>query len=311
MIASAKQSVAILMATYNGERFLEEQLVSILAQSCNSWKLYVSDDGSSDATLSILLRYQEKYGCDRINIFAGPRKGFAQNFLSLIRRPEVQGDYYAFCDQDDIWHEDKLEKSLAVLSAVPVDVPAIYCTRTRLINEVGETVGFSPLFLRAPGFRNALVQSLAGANTMMINVVAHEIMASIPADVEIVSHDWMAYMLISGCGGHVFYDPEPTLDYRQHSANIVGANSSLIDRLVRMRKMLHGNFRNWNRLNLLVLAIYREQLSGDSLKALEYFETARDAPLVRRLSLLKKSGVYRQAMLDNIGLFLATSLKRI
>lgn len=311
LAASPKRSVAILMATYNGECFLKEQLDSILEQSWDAWKLYVSDDGSCDATMSILLRYQEKFGSERFTIFAGPQKGFAQNFLSLIRRQEVQGDYYAFCDQDDIWHVDKLQKSLAVLSAIPADVPAIYCARTRLVDELGRGIGFSPLFPRVPSFRNALVQSVAGANTMTINGAAREILALIPESAEVVSHDWMAYLLISGSGGQVFYDPEPTVDYRQHGANLIGSNSSLCDRLVRLRKMLHGTFRKWNDLNIGVLAMFRERLSADSMNALDCFEAARDASFFNRFFLLKRSGVYRQTRLGNIGLLVASWLKRL
>ena len=90
----------------------------------------------------------------------------------------------------------------------------------------------------------------------------------IPESAEVVSHDWMAYLLISGSGGQVFYDPEPTVDYRQHGANLIGSNSSLCDRLVRLRKMLHGTFRKWNDLNIGVLAMFRERLSADSMNAL-------------------------------------------
>lgn len=303
--------VALLLTTFNGERFIEQQLASIVKQTHRNWRLYVSDDGSGDATLSILRRYQEQLGTERIRIFNGPQKGFAQNFLSLIRHPQVQGDYFAFSDQDDTWFEDKLERGLAALAATPQTLPAIYCSRTRLVDELGRMIGFSPLFDRAPSFRNALVQNLAGANTMLLNNGARELLARTATDVQVVSHDWLAYLLVSGCGGRVIYDPEPTLDYRQHGANLIGSNSSFRERILRIRMMLGGTFREWNQQNLRVLDCCRGKLEGNNRLALEYFELARNAGLLRRLYLLNKAGVYRQTWLGNIGLILAASIRRI
>ena len=105
-------SVAILLGTYNGEKFLEAQLDSLEAQSVTNWTLYVSDDGSTDATLDIIHRYQSKWGTDKIRYRLGPQKGFAQNFLSLACDTSIKADYYAFCDQDDVWLPEKLSIAL-------------------------------------------------------------------------------------------------------------------------------------------------------------------------------------------------------
>ena len=103
-------SVAILLGTYNGERFLEAQLDSLESQTARHWKLYVSDDGSTDATLDIIQRYQSKWSADKIQYQLGPQKGFAQNFLSLACDPDIKADYFAFCDQDDVWLPEKIER---------------------------------------------------------------------------------------------------------------------------------------------------------------------------------------------------------
>lgn len=101
-------SVAILMGTFNGEKYLAEQLDFLEAQTVTNWRLYVSDDGSTDATLDIIHRYQSKWGTDKIQYRLGPQKGFAQNFLSLACDTSIKADYYAFCDQDDVWLPEKL-----------------------------------------------------------------------------------------------------------------------------------------------------------------------------------------------------------
>ena len=100
----AKQPhVAILMCTLNGERFLKEQLDSFTTQTHQDWTLWVSDDGSTDQTLEILRATQAEWGADRLKIVEGPRKGFARNFLSLACRAEIEAEYFAFSDQDDVW----------------------------------------------------------------------------------------------------------------------------------------------------------------------------------------------------------------
>ena len=303
--------VALLLTTFNGEKFIEQQLDSIVKQTHRNWKLYVSDDGSEDATLSIVQRYQKQLGSDRIFIFNGPQQGFAQNFLSLIRNPQIQGDYFAFSDQDDIWFEDKLERSLSALTATQQSLPVIYCSRTRLVDESEQVIGYSPLFKRSPSFRNALVQSIAGANTMLLNNKARELLARTAKDTHVVSHDWLAYILVSGCGGRVIYDPKPTLDYRQHGDNLIGSNSGFKDRVLRIRMMLGGTFREWNQQNLQALDCCREKLEINNRLTLEYFEQARDANFFRRFYLLGKAGIYRQTRLGNIGLILAASIRRI
>lgn len=307
----AESHVAILLATYNGELFIEQQLDSIIRQSHANWILYISDDGSTDATLSILYRYRKALGAEKIYIFDGPRQGFAQNFLSLIRHPKVAGDYFAFCDQDDIWFDDKLQRAVSALSKLSPEYPALYCSRTQLIDSVGKVTGDSPLFKREPSFRNALVQSLAGANTMMLNSIARKLLASVEPNAQVVSHDWLAYLLISGCGGRVVYDLEPTLSYRQHGSNLIGANGGLKARAVRMLKVFCGVFKKWNKDNIMVLDSFHDRLDSSSYKALKYFSSARSSNPVYRIYFLRKSGVYRQTWLDNIALITVALMGRI
>jgi glycosyltransferase involved in cell wall biosynthesis len=170
MIATGDPSVAILLGTFNGERFLEAQLDSLESQTVRHWKLYVSDDGSTDATLDIIHRYQSKWGAHKIQYRTGPPKGFAQNFLSLACDPSIKADYYAFCDQDDMWLPEKL--SVAVKHIARKSSPRqfyAYGGRTTYSDEKLKLIGLSPLFVFPRTFRNALIQSIAGGNTMVFN----------------------------------------------------------------------------------------------------------------------------------------------
>lgn len=308
---SKDRSVAVLMCTYNGADYLREQLDSIGAQTFDGWTLYVSDDGSTDATLEVLSEYQLKWGQHRVLIFDGPRKGFAENFISLVRREQVKGTYFAFSDQDDIWFTDKLERSITCLESLVGSDPALYCSRTRLVDSARNVLGVSPLFSRAPAFENALVQSIAGANTMVINQPARDLLMRLPENMPLVAHDWLAYILVSGSGGKVVYDARPTLDYRQHSGNLIGANATFVEKLRRLKGMLSGRFARWNDANLTVLNAMAPLLSEQSRRILADFDSARSAGFFKRLASLRRAGVYRQTTRDNVILLVAACLGRI
>jgi glycosyltransferase involved in cell wall biosynthesis len=303
--------VAIVMCTYNGAAYIQKQLDSFADQTFTNWTLYVSDDSSTDATRQILTEYQSRWGSERLVIFSGPCRGFAANFVSLIQRPEVVGDYFAFSDQDDVWFADKLQRSLSRLAPVGAQTPALYCSRTRLIDAAGKVIGFSPLFPRQPSFQNALVQSIAGANTMLVNRAGRELLLQLPDEISLVAHDWLAYLLISGCGGKVFYDVEPCLDYRQHDGNLIGANASFRDRLIRLRQMVSGRFAQWNDANTSILKRMCLLLTEENREVLAFFDVGRKLGFIKRVAAVKRSGVYRQTPHGNLSLFLAVCLGKI
>jgi glycosyltransferase involved in cell wall biosynthesis len=303
--------IAILLCTYNGARFLKEQLDSFARQTHRNWSIYASDDGSSDETLQILNDYQLKLGNDRLTIIQGPKQGFAKNFFSLIRNLEISADYFAFSDQDDIWFENKLERSINQLAILPKNTPSLYCSRTRLVDSQKQKIGYSPLFKKPPSFQNSLVQSIAGANTMLINNASRRLILELADNTPVVAHDWLTYMLVSGCGGKVIYDSVPTLSYRQHEGNLIGANADLKNQLLRIRKMFSGRFSKWSALNLVALNSIKEHLTDDNQQRLQDFEQARRSKLITRLRLMSKSGAYRQTLKGNISLFLAAFLNKI
>ncbi|HGI5914311.1 glycosyltransferase family 2 protein [Yersinia enterocolitica] len=297
-------SIAILMGTYNAERFLEQQLESIKSQTVTNWSLWVSDDGSSDNTLAILDKYKKKWGPGQLNVRRGPQKGFAHNFMSLVCDSEITADYFSFSDQDDIWEEDKLERALNALSVFPANQPSLYCSRTRLVDENNVEIGFSPPCLKSAGFVNALVQSLGGGNTMLFSDASHKLLLTAGC-VDVVSHDWWVYIVVSGCGGRIVYDSYPSLRYRQHQCNLVGTNAGCRQKIIRLRQLWRGEFQTWIDRNINALKLLNQNLTPTSKQYLEMFSTARQAPLFKRLIGLKKSGIYRQSLLGNIGLILA------
>lgn len=303
--------VAILMCTMQGQRFLAEQLNSIATQSHPRWAIWASDDGSADYTHEILEYYQAHWGVDRISIHEGPAEGSTANFLSLTCRADIDADYFAYADQDDVWEADKLERAVAWLETVPPDVPALYGSRTLLVDARNQHIGYSTLFEHAPGFRNALVQSIAGGNTMVFNRAARDLLRRAGEDAGAVTHDWWAYMLVSACGGRVHYDPYPTVRYRQHERNQFGSNRSLRAQLDRLRQLLQGRFRDWVDLNLAALERVRPLMTPESRQILDEFASARRRALVPRLLGLRRAGIYRQTLLGNLGLAMAALINRL
>ena len=303
--------VAVLLAAYKAHQFLPQQLRSIQAQTHQRLHVWVSQDCDSSEVTNLLAQEMTlPWGKAHISVLKGPQRGFVQNFLSLVCNPAIQADYLAFSDQDDEWEADKLERAIAQLQKVPDSMPAVYCSRTCLIDEKGAEIGFSPLFSRKPSFTNALVQSIAGGNTMVLNKAARKLLLGVGA-VDVVSHDWWVYMLVTGAGGRILYDDYPSIRYRQHGANIVGSNLGWRARLHRLVRLLGGGFSRWSELNLRALRQAAAMFTPENQKLLREFARMRKKRFFPRLLSAYRLGLYRQTRLGNVGLWLAIILKKI
>jgi glycosyltransferase involved in cell wall biosynthesis len=309
--SAAGRAITILLGTLNGGRFLAQQLVSLERQTFKNWKLIASDDGSSDETKSILQAFRRSFEPGKVKIVDGPRRGAPANFLFLACGKNLVSEYYAFCDQDDVWEADKLARAIGVLEQAGLSVPALYGSRTSLIDENGKTTGLSPLFPRTPTFRSALVQSIAGGNTMVFNQKARELLAFCGADIDVPSHDWWLYQVTSACGGHVHYDAYPSVRYRQHSQNVIGSNMGLAARVRRLRMLRQGRFRHWSELNVAALTRIRPRMNAENQQIFDLFCKARQRPLLQRAKMFAQAGVYRQTLLGNLGLAAAVVLNKI
>lgn len=305
----ASKHVCILMGVKNGERFLGEQLRSIQEQTHRDWSMVASDDGSSDRSIEVLQTFAR--GCTSpVVVFSGPREGFAENFMSLARNKELRADYFAFSDQDDIWSADKLERSLRWLESISPEIPAIYCSRAELVDREGRHIGFSPLFKRPPSFRHALVQNIASGNTMVFNRSAKHLLETTPS-LKVNSHDWWGYQIVTGAGGVVFYDPVPTIKYRQHGDNAVGLETTLRSRWGRIRAIFSGGLSALTDSNIKALQASRSHLTNASQKVLDDFSAARNARFASRLYGLWKSGVYRQTLPATCTLWFAAIARKL
>ncbi|MDU8914057.1 glycosyltransferase [Aestuariicoccus sp. MJ-SS9] len=303
--------VAILMAVYNGGALLRDQLSSIAAQDHADWRLLASDDGSSDNSRAVLEAFAAE-GHD-VTVLDGSGQGGCANFMSLVAR---MGDHaapeswLAFSDQDDVWLPDRLSRGIAALDGI--EGPALYCSRTWVTDADLRGRRLSAARPRAPSFANALVQNVVAGNTILLNAEAARLaQAAVHEAGRVVVHDWWIYQLITGAGGRVVHDDAPTLLYRQHGANQIGANDAWRARARRIRQLLRGDFAQWNAVNIAALRASAHRFTPENRTLLEDFAAMRGLPFARRLAAFARLPVYRQSVPAQAALWLAALLGRL
>jgi glycosyltransferase involved in cell wall biosynthesis len=289
--------VAILLSTFNGAAYLAEQLESFVAQDCSEWTVFWRDDGSADATVAIMAAFSERVGpdrCIRLDTQAG-RLGVLDSYMTLLRavRPTLTpGDAAAFADQDDVWLPGKLTRGMAALRSAPAATPVLYCSRQILVDAALRRVGVSPPFTRPPGFPAALAQNVATGCTVLLNHAAAALVAASRPPPGTV-HDWWSYLLIAACGGRIIADDEPTILYRQHGGNAIGARASKPLRAVAALRRGPGPFMADFSGHLAALADH----AGLTIEARRQVDDLRRAlaggPL-RRMAALRLPGLRRR-----------------
>lgn len=145
---------------------------------------------------------------------------------------------------------------------------------------------------------------------MVMNKSLRNLVAEI-TDPEVVSHDWWVYLVVSGCGGKIFYDGVPYIRYRQHDHNLVGSNVTIYGKLKRVRMLWNGYFRQFNDVNIAAIEGFKHKLTDENKNIFEVFKEARKSKFIKRLFLIKKIGVYRQTLLGNLGMLVAIIFRKL
>jgi len=306
----------IVMGLHNGAAHLAAQLASFAGQTRGNWTLVVGDDGSTDDGPAILRAFAKDMTPPgaHVRLVDGPCKGVAANFLGLLAA-SPDADWLALSDQDDVWLPEHLETGLAALAAVPGKVPALYGARSWICDEDLGRRRLSPEFHHPPGFRNALVQSIAGGNTMLLNRAGADLArAAAPEALAAggpATHDWWLYQLIAGAGGQVIRDEVPTILYRQHCGNLFGTNRGLGAALRRLSHIQRGDLTRWVDANIAALSASADRLTPENRAILTDFATLRDLGLFARLKGFARAGLYRQSRVGQAMLWLALTMKKL
>jgi glycosyltransferase involved in cell wall biosynthesis len=220
---SIHTTAAILLATYNGAKYIGEFLDSLCAQSFQDFCIYVRDDGSTDTTLEIVSEYTS-----RLNIHILPSKerlGPAKGFFRIMEEAGEEHVCYLLADQDDFWYHDKVKRAVMALRN-HADEVVLYCTRLEYVDEGLHHLDFSPV-PRLLTLENAVVENVATGCTVAISRRARKEVLE-PKPYDFIMHDWWLYMYCTAFG-KVVYDLQPSIKYRQHGSNTIGAATGFLD----------------------------------------------------------------------------------
>lgn len=313
--------IQILMSTYNGEEYLTEQLDSLLSQTImekEGWemKILIRDDGSKDRTCDILQDYAKKDS--RIRYVACANEGVIHSFFELIDLSEKDADYLAFCDQDDVWMPEKLERAVTKLTerakavsspavgsptvdSLAADKPLLYCSRPLLtdssLNPI-DTVWLGGKL--RPSFGNALVENICVGCTCVINRALADFLRLGRPSYTTMHDRW--FYLVASCFGEVYYDTKAQIYYRQHGGNAVGMKKNhiqeFVQRMQSYRKKRGSNMRQAQAF-LDFCKEYDLAIPKSQKKLVKDMANMKKYPKAR-WRLLKNKAVYRQRRGDDL-----------
>ncbi len=233
------KTVAVLMSTYNGEKYIKEQIESILQQQNVDVTLFIRDDGSSDGTAKIIKQYKHK-----IVLKEDKNVGVGNSFMQLLYCVPDTFDFYAFADQDDIWLDNKLDRAIEILNKNRAE---LYCSNQTLVDRTGRVVGQRYENTIDTSFRQIMCQNKAAGCTMVWSNKLQK-MLSDPArrpSMQLLRsriHDvWV--IMVAACIGTVYYDNNSYIYYRQHENNVVGVRKTNIVKQWR-EKLQNPDLRN-------------------------------------------------------------------
>jgi glycosyltransferase involved in cell wall biosynthesis len=227
--------VVVLMSTYCGERFIAEQLESILSQLPVHGQICIRDDGSTDGTVAVI-----RANCDpRISLTQGSNLGFGLSFLTLLSQAPAHADLVMFADQDDVWLPGKIDRAWQWLAPLK-NRPALYGSAQMLADVALRPLHATAPWARGPSLANALTENIITGCTAALNQPAVKLLqrAGVPHGVHF--HDWWLYLVVSAFGT-VVHDDEPTLLYRQHGGNQIGHGIGWVGRQVGIVRFLLRN----------------------------------------------------------------------
>lgn len=303
--------VSVLLATYRGERFLPQQLASLRAQSMNQFRVLMQDDGSDDGTVEMLNCVAAEDARFRLGAEGGGHRGAAGNFLSLLRQDDAP--YTALCDQDDVWHADRLAVGLSTLRAAEArlgtSTPLLCHSDCRLVDEAGRVMARS--FFRHQGWRpdattlpQLLVQNNATGCTMLMNAALRCLVVTHGDATRMYMHDWLI-ALTAASFGQVLVAPGVLVDYRQHDANVLGASRTGLLRRgmsalghrkrVRQRIRLTYDHARW------FAAGYGDMLPEAARRVVDAYLQTEELPRLRRIAALRQGNYVMQSWVTRWG----------
>ena len=306
-------TVAICMATYNGARYLKAQLDSILKQTYDNWVLFIRDDGSQDGTMDIIRQYEQQY-YDRVVVVADPSLSGGsskKNFAAILSWVKQNYDfrYFMFADQDDVWLDIKIEKSIHLLQEYEKssELPLLVHTDLKVVNRDLDVLGESFFQYRAlnpdvTDLRHLLIQNNVTGCTMLWNKALNDLLNI--EDNAVAMHDWWI-ALAACCFGKILCLKEPTILYRQHGSNVVGATRVNTLRFILKRLCGSNHVRKTLRMAVAQAAAfqncYSDQLSEEACAILHMFSKLYSHNKIVRIFTVCRESFLKQGLVQVIG----------
>lgn len=260
------KKVAVLISTYNGEKYLREQLDSILNQTYKNIEIVIRDDGSQDSTVEIVKEYKQNY--KNIILEQGQNVGFIKSFFKLLELAEA--DYYAYCDQDDFWMENKVELAVQTLEKADNSKPNMVFGNSDYYDENMNFMSKGEKH-KTFSFKNSLYECVAQGMTMTINQKAKEIITeNVPE--KCLFHDWWTYMICSGMG-EVLYNDETVVKYRRFQKNATAEGQSALKIFLwRIKKLISDSgMKDIKMQQIEYKKMFYDNLSYENKKVLDIF----------------------------------------
>lgn len=295
----------VLLSTYNGENYIEEQLDSLIKQEGVQLHILIRDDGSKDSTTNIVNRFTAQFP-NIISLIKATNLGAKASFFELIKAAAeeyLNFEYYAFCDQDDVWLPGKLHRAVSTICKLHQQLPLMYCSSTQMVDMSLSNLKIWPSPpKRNLGMYNALVENVAVGCTTVLNKEALRMIASsTPAEVSrIIMHDWWAYLCVSAFG-KVIFDYQPLILYRQHSNNVLGGQTD--SWFNKWKKRFHRYFQGQNHYIISNQAMefykcFHHRLDDTKRLDLHHFIQVADSGPLSRIAYAMSTPFYRQSNAD-------------
>ncbi len=285
-------TINILMSTYNGEKFLAEQIESIQNQSISDWNLLIRDDGSKDGTLAIIEDYaREDSRIILINDGDTQNYGVIKNFYTLLKHSAA--DYYFFSDQDDIWLKNKLEVTLTEAKKYDSTQPLLVYTDLKVVDQELNVLHESMIKTQSDHANTQLVQELTENTVTGGTVMINHVLAELWTQVEnLLMHDWYLALIASALG-HLVYISQPTELYRQHESNVLGARtwSKRMKNWIRPHKLVEKYWWLIAASQAQASYLLDLNLSSENRNLVENYVSIMEKTFLERMQILKEYGL--------------------
>lgn len=293
--------VKVVTSVFNGEKYIKEQVDSVLKQTYPNIELYIRDNCSTDHTLEVLQEYEHN---PNVHIITGDENvGCTQGYFTLLRLCG-EADYYAYCDCDDVWLENKVELAIELLDQTDSEIPVLYCSARDVCDENLNFLNTNMNVKHNISFQNCLVDDIAPSSTYVFNRTTREILINNPSK-HAVSHDHWTYMVCQGLG-KVIFDPRPLTKYRRHSNNVTQSRQNRVEFIIWRIKhfLIEGKIKDTSNQIQEYSNMFSSRLSDEDRKILELFTKRNFYTALRKVFYTK---MFRHNLSDEImlrGLFL-------